>query len=131
MEALDEPQMNSVTQPVIKANSEETKWTRHYCKKPGHYRNQCRQLRRQKEQTKSPKKGTGVYNSRAANSNPNNHNKNKNNRKPRTVYLPSERCVKTCHSTEENRFETDATNKSPPWKGRPTGQPQSTTGHTK
>ena len=113
--ALDEPQMNTVTQPARKPNNEETKLTRHHCKKPRHYRNLCHQLKQEKKQTISLKKGTGISSSRATNSSPNNNNKNNNNRndrKSRTVYPPSETCVKINHSAE-NYFETNATKRSP------------------
>ena len=52
-EAPAELQINTVMQQVSQQNSEKSKPTYHHCKKPGHYRNQCRQLNRKK--TKSEK----------------------------------------------------------------------------
>ena len=45
----DELQINTVTQQATQQNSEKPKPTCHHCKKPGHYRNQCRQLKREKD----------------------------------------------------------------------------------
>ena len=52
----------------------------HHCKKPGHYRNQCRLLKRQKKQSEDIQNNPGNKNSGATNSFPNNNtNKNNNN----------------------------------------------------
>ena len=53
MEAPDDLQKNTVTQQATQQNSEEIKPTRHRCNKPRHYRNQCRQLKREKDQTRN------------------------------------------------------------------------------
>ena len=45
LEAPDEMQLNTVMQQGTQHNSEKRKPTCHHCKKPGHYRNQCRQLK--------------------------------------------------------------------------------------
>ena len=37
----------------MKQNSEKPKPTCHHCKKPGHYRNQCRQVKREKDQARN------------------------------------------------------------------------------
>ena len=46
-----EAQINAVTQQATQRNSDKHKPTCHRCKKPGYYRNQCRQLKREKHQT--------------------------------------------------------------------------------
>ena len=53
LEAPDEMQLNTVMQQDTKQNSEKPKPTCHPCKKPGHYRNQCRQLKREKDQVQN------------------------------------------------------------------------------
>ena len=47
LEAPDNMQIKTVTQQVTQQNSGKPKPTCHPCKKPGHYRNQCRQLKRE------------------------------------------------------------------------------------
>ena len=49
LEAPDELQINTVTQQTTQTNSEKPKPTCHHCKQPGHYRNQCRHLKREKD----------------------------------------------------------------------------------
>ena len=48
--APDELQINTVTQQLTEQNSEKPKPTCHHCKKPGHYRNQCRHFKREQDQ---------------------------------------------------------------------------------
>ena len=109
LEAPHELQINTVSHNNVNANADRTKPTCHYCKKPGHYKNQCRLLKKQREQTENNQNNPGNKNSDANTSNPNgnannpnNNNKNSNRaeRKPKTVYLPCETCGKTNHSTE-------------------------------
>ena len=50
LEAPDELHINTVTQQATQQNPEKPKPTCHHCKKPSHYWNQCRQLKREKEQ---------------------------------------------------------------------------------
>ena len=50
LEAPDEMQINSVTHQASQQNSEKSEPTFHHCKKPGHHRNQYRQLKREKNQ---------------------------------------------------------------------------------
>ena len=46
LEAPDELQINTVSQNTENANADRPKLTCHLCKKPGHYRNQCRLLKK-------------------------------------------------------------------------------------
>ena len=51
LEAPDELQINTVSHNTANANADRTKPTCHYCMKPGNFRNQCRSLKKQREQT--------------------------------------------------------------------------------
>ena len=53
LEAPNEIPMNTVTQQAPQQNSNKHKPTCHHCKKPGHYQNQCRQLKRENYQTRN------------------------------------------------------------------------------
>ena len=53
LEAPDEMQLNTVMQQHTQQNPEKPKPTSHHCKKPSHYRNQCRQLKREKDQVQN------------------------------------------------------------------------------
>ena len=53
LEAPDEMPLNTVTQQAPQQNSNKPRPTCHHCKKPGHYQNQCRQLKREKDQTRN------------------------------------------------------------------------------
>ena len=126
MEALDELQINTVSHNTANANADRPKPTCHHCKKPGHYRNQCRLLKWQKEQSEDTKNSPGNKNSGANNSIPNNNtNKNNNNNnnyrnrhraeiKPKTIYPPCETCGKTNHSTEKCYYGAILANRPPP-----------------
>ena len=59
LEAPDELQINTVSHNSANANADRTKPTCHYCKKPGHYRNQCRLLQKQREQTENHQNNPG------------------------------------------------------------------------
>ena len=135
LEAPDEMQLNTVIQRDTQQNSEKPKPTCHHCKKPGHYRNQCRQLKREKHQaqnnTDSDAKNTNNNGSAQTNSNPNqkvpvaNKADNLNNqrdRKPRPVFPPCETCGRTNHSTERCYLGANAANRPPPRNRRPEGQ---------
>ena len=99
LKARDELQINTVSHNTANTNAERPKPTCHHCEKPGQYRNQCRLLKKQREQTEITQNNPGNKNSDASNSNPNsnlnnnnnNHNNYKNSnraeRKPETVYL--------------------------------------------
>ena len=59
LEAPDEMPINTVTQQAPQQNSDKPKPTCHHCcKKPGHYQNQCRQLKREKDQTRNKAKNS-------------------------------------------------------------------------
>ena len=52
LEAPDEMPKNTVTQQTPQQNSNKPRPTCHHCKNPGHYQNQCRQPKREKDQTR-------------------------------------------------------------------------------
>ena len=132
-EAPDELQINTVSQQPTNTNADKPKPTCYHFKKPGHYRNQCRLLRRQPEQTENNQNSPGNKSSDANNSNPNsnvinNNNNNKNSnradREPKIVYPPCDTCGKLNHSTEKCDFGTNAANRPPPRHGRQERQNQ-------
>ena len=53
LEAADELQIYLATPQASQQNSEKPKPTCHHCKKPGHYRNECRQLKREKKEIRN------------------------------------------------------------------------------
>ena len=134
LEALNELPINNVSQQPTNTNADRTNPTCHRCKKPGNYRNQCRLLKKQREQTENNQNNPGNKNSAAntskPNSNVNNTNNNTNNnknsnkaeRRPETVYLPCETCGKTNHSADRCYVGANAANRPPPWKSKPEGQ---------
>ena len=132
LEAPDELPINNVSQQPTNTNADRPKPTCHHCKKPGHYRNQCRLLKKQREQNENNQNNPGNKNSDAGTSNPNskanNNNNNRNNnraeRKPKTVYPPCETCGKTNHPTEKCYFGANAANRPPPRHRRPERQNQ-------
>ena len=137
LEAPDEMQLNTVMQQDTQQNSEKPKPTCHHCKKPGHYRNQCRQLKREKDQaqnnTNIDANNKSNNGSAQTNSNPNhkapvankaNNTNNQRDRKPRPVFLPCETCGRTNHSTERCYLGANAANRPPPRNRRPEGQNQ-------
>ena len=74
MEAPDEMPINTVTQQPPQQNSNQPRPTCHPCKKPIHYQNQCRQLKREKDQTRNNTNSANNNNGSAqTNSNPNNN----------------------------------------------------------
>ena len=73
LEALDELQLNTVAQHATKFNPEKTQPLSHHCEKPGHYRNQWRQLKSAKDQTRGTKNNAGTKNNGQTNSNPYNN----------------------------------------------------------
>ena len=132
LEAPDELPINNVRQQPTNTNADRPKPTFHHFKKPEHYRNQCRLLKKQREQTEIDQNNPGNKNSAANTSNPNgnvnNNNNNKNSnkaeRKPKTNYPPCETCGKTNHATEKGYFGANAANRPAPRHRRPERQNQ-------
>ena len=135
LEAPDEIQIVTVTQPAEQQNSEKPKPTCHHCKKPAHCRNQCRQLKREKDQarnnTDSTTNGNTNNGSAQTNSNPNNKvsnntnansSNNRRDRRSRTVFPPCETCGRTSHSTLKCYLGGNAANRPPPRNRRPEGE---------
>ena len=82
LEAQDELQINTVTQQVTQQNLEKPKQTCHHCKRPGHYRNQCRQLKGKTDQARNymnSADNNNNINSGQTNSNSNNKSSNNTN----------------------------------------------------
>ena len=125
-------QINTVTQQATQQNSDKPKPTCHHCNKPSHYRKQCRQLKREKDQprhnTNIADKNNNIIGSGQTNSNYNkkaSNNTNANNdRRYRLVFPPCETCGETNHSTEKRYFGANAVNRPPPRNKRPEGQNQ-------
>ena len=135
LEAPDEMLMNTVTQEPPQQNSNKPRPTFHHCKKPSHYKNQCRQLKREKDQERSNTNSANNNNGSAqTNSNPNNNkvtNNTKGNninnhrdRKSRPDFPPCETCGRNNHSTEKCYLGANAANRPPPRNRRPEGQNQ-------
>ena len=137
LEAPDEMQLNSVMQQDPQPNPGKPKPTCHHCKKPGHYRNQCRQLKRGKDQVQNNTDSAAINKnnngSAQTNSNPNqkvpvtnkaNNANNQRDRKTRPVFPPCETCGRTNHSTEKCYLGANAANRPPPRNRRPEGQNQ-------
>ena len=132
LEVLDELQINTVSQQLTNANTDRSKLTSHHCGKPGHYRKQCRLLKKQREETENSQNNPGNKNSDANNyipdnnTNNNDHNNFKNSNraetKPETVYPPCETCGKMNHSAERCYVRANAANRPLPWKSKPEGQ---------
>ena len=132
LEAPDEMQLNAVIQQAPQQNSNKSKTTCHHCKKPGHYRNQCRQLKREKAQVQDNTDSAAINKnnngSAQINSNPNhrasvenkaNNTNNQRDRRPRPVFPPCETCGRTNHSTEKCFLGANAANRPPPRNRRP------------
>ena len=133
LEAPGELQINTVSHNTVNANADRTKPTCRYCKKPSHYKNQCRLLKKQREQTENIQNNPGNKNSDVNTSNrngnvnnPNNNNRNSNRaeRKPKTVHPSCETCGKTNHSTERCYHGANAAKRPPPRQKRPERQNQ-------
>ena len=135
LEALDEMLMNTVTQQAPQQNSNKPRQTCHHCKKPGHYQNQCRQLKQEKHQTRNNTNSANNNNGSAqTNSKPNNNKvanntkgnsiNNQRDRRSRPVFPPCEACGRTNHSTEKSYLGANAANRPPPQNKRPERQNQ-------
>ena len=129
LKAPDEMPINTVTPQAPQQNSGKPKPTCHHCKKPGHYENQCRQLKREKDQTRIDMNSANINNGSAqTNSNPNkkvsNNTKMKNTNKQRDkrsrhVFPPCETCGRSNHSTEKCYLGANAANRPPPRNRQP------------
>ena len=135
LEAPDEMPINTVTQQPPQQYSNKPRPTCHHCKKPGHYQNQCRQIKREKDQTRINTNSANNNNGSAqTNSNPNNNKvtnntkgnnlKNHRDRKSRPVFPPCETYGRNYHSTEKSYLGANAANRLPPRNRRPEGQNQ-------
>ena len=130
LEAPDELPIKNVSQQPTNTNADRPKPTCHHCKKPGHYRNQCRLLKKQQEQNENNQNNPGNKSSAANTSNPNSNVKNTNNnknsnkaeRKPETVYPPCETCGETNHSADRCYVGANAADRPLPRKSKPEGQ---------
>ena len=136
LEAPDEMPTNTVTQEAPQQNSNKPRPTCHHCEKPSHCQNQCRQLKREKDQTRNNTNSANNNNGSAqTNPNPNtnkvtnstkgNNINNQRDRKSRSVFPPCETCGRNNHSAEKNYLGTNAAKRPPPRKRRPEGQNQS------
>ena len=133
LEAPDEEKINTVTQQTPQQNSEKSQPICQLFKKPGLYRNQCRQLKREKDQTRHNTNSVDSTNNKGSaqtNSNPNNKASNNSNaintmnqkdRRSRPVFPPCETCGRTNHSTEKCYLGANAANRPPPRNRRPEG----------
>ena len=84
LEAPDEMPINTVTQQAPQQNFNKPRPTCHHCKKPDHYQTQCRQLEREKEQTRN-KTNSASNNNGSAQTKPNPNNKVANNTKGNNI----------------------------------------------
>ena len=100
-----------------------------------HYRNQCRQFKRKKDQARINTDSADKINNTGGQTNSNSESKMSNNtnanntniqkdRRPRPLCPPCETYGKTNHSTEKCYFGTNAANRPPPRNRRPEGQNQ-------
>ena len=102
LEAPDEKQINTVTKQATKRNPDKPKPTCRHCKKSAQLQNQCRQIKKERDQFETNKTGknngcqtnsNSHNNKNTSNGNANNAN-NQNDVKPGTVYPPCETGVK-------------------------------------
>ena len=134
LEAPDELPTNTVTQQAPQQNSNKHKPTCHHCKKPGHYQNQWRQLKQEKDQPRNNKNSANNNNGSAqTNSNPNNkvtnntkgnNINNQRDRRSRPVFPPCETCGRNNHYAEKCYLGANVANRPPPRNRRPEGQNQ-------
>ena len=136
LEAPDEMPINTVTQQAPQQSSNKPKPTCHQCKNPGPYQTQCRQLKRERDQTRNNTNSANNNNGSAqTNSNPNNNKvanntkgsniTNQKDRRSRPVFPPCETCGRTNDSTGKGYLGANAANRPPPRNRRPEGQNQS------
>ena len=125
LEAPDEMPINTVTQQAPQQNSNKPRPTCHHCKKPSLYQNQCRQFKREKDQTRnstnsannnngSAQTNPNPNNNKVANNTKGNNTNNQRDRRTRPVFPPCETCGRTNHSTEKCYLGANAVNRPPP-----------------
>ena len=136
LEAPDELPINNVSQQPTNTDADRPKPTCHHCKKPGHYRNQCRLLKKQREQTAkkikiipeiktvTPIPLTRTVMSTTTTTTTTTETVKELKEGQKTVYPPCETCGKTNHSTEKCYFGANAANRQPPRHRRPERQNQ-------
>ena len=135
LEAPDEMPINTVTQQAPQQNSNKRKPTCHHGKKPRHYQNQCRQLKREKDQTRnntnnannnngSAQTNSNLNNNKVANNNKGNNIKTQRDRRSRLVFPPCETCGRNNHNTEKCHLGANAANRPLPRNRRPEGRNQ-------
>ena len=99
LEAPDEVQLNTVTQQASQQNSEKPKPICHHCKKQSHYRNQCGQLKREKDQIRT--------NTNSAENNNNNNGSAQTNSNPITEFPTiTTRTIQLIKETEDLDLST-------------------------
>ena len=136
LEAPDDMPINTVTQQTPQQNTNKPRPTCHHCKKPSHYQNKCRQLKREKDQTRNNTNSANNNNGSAQTNSNHNNNKvatdttenkinNQRDRRPKPVFPPCETCGRTNHSTERCYLGANAASRPPPRNRRPEGQNQS------
>ena len=90
LEAPDEMPINTVTQQAPQQNSNKHKPTCHHCINPGHYQNQCCQLKREKDQTRN-NTDSANNNTGSAQTNSNTNSKVANNTKGNKINIQRDR----------------------------------------
>ena len=139
LEAPDEMPINTVTQQTPQQNTNKPRPTCHHCKKPSHYQNQCRQLKREKERktkpeitqivptttVEAPKQTLTPITEKVATNTKGNNINNQRDRRSKPVFPPCKTCGGTNHSTERCYLGANAANRPPPRNRRPEGQNQS------
>ena len=124
LEAPDEMPVNPVTRQAPQQNSSKPRPTCHHCKKPCHYQNRSRQLKREKDQTRN-NINSANNNNKVANNTKGSKINNQRDRRSRLVFPPCETCGKSNHSTEKCYLGANAANRPRPRNRRPEGQNQS------
>ena len=139
LEAPIEMQIISVTQQASQQNTEKFKPTSHHCEKPGHYRNQCPQLKREKVQARKTANSadktnnnngsaqtSSNSNSRVSNNTNANNTNNQRDRRSILVFPPCDTCGRTNHFTEKSYLGADAAIRPPPRNRRQKTKPSPT-----
>ena len=99
LEAPDELQINALRQEATQQNSEKPKPTCFPCKKPIQYRNQCRQLKRQKNQARGKMESAGNNNNSSGQTNSDSDNKISHNTNANNINNSETQKTKACLPT--------------------------------